>query len=211
MYIIVAGGGKVGYYLSKSLIEAGHEVLIIEQSAAKCRAMTDELGNVVLLGDACEVTTLMDAGTARAEVVIAVTGDDEDNLVICQVSKIRFRVPVTIARINNPKNEAIFKKMGIDITVSATNVIMEQIQLQLPSHPTLHLMKLHSMGLEVVEVKIPSGAKAVGKQIKDLSLPPDSTISLVINKTLEEDDEVVAVTKTEHEEALREALIGAGQ
>jgi trk system potassium uptake protein len=152
--------------------------------------------------------------------VIAVTGDDEDNLVICQVAKLRFGVPVTIARINNPRNEAIFTQMGIDITISATKIIMEHIQQELPAHPPIHLMRLHSMGLEMVEVKIPPGAKTAGKRISDLTLPPESTISLVINKVrgpqvaagnivLEEEDEVVAVTKTEHEEALRAALMGS--
>lgn len=219
MYAIVVGGGKVGYYLSRALLEEGHEVLIIEKDAKKCQRITEDLGSIVIQGDGCEVSTMMEAGFARADWLIAVTGDDEDNLVICQVGKLKFGAPRTIARINNPRNEAIFKRMGIDVTVSATNVIMEQIQLELPSHPMLHLVNLRNFGMEVVEVKIPRGSKTVGKKIRELSLPPESTLSLVINRVhgpqvangdvvLDEDDEVVAVTKAEHEAALRSALTG---
>ncbi|MSQ14671.1 MAG: TrkA family potassium uptake protein [Dehalococcoidia bacterium] len=219
MYVIVAGGGKVGFYLGRALLEEGHEILIIEKDAKKCQNISEELGGVILHGDGCEVSTMNEAGFARADLVIAVTGDDEDNLVICQVGKLRFNVPRTIARINNPKNEAIFKRMGIDITVSATNLILEHIQQELPSHPLLHLLDLHNFGLEVVEVKIPRGSRTIGKRIRDLSLPPDSLLSLVVNKVrgpqiasgdtmLDEDDEVLAVTKAEHEAALRAAILG---
>src|SRR5688572_23525964 len=110
MYIIVAGGGKVGFYLSKTLIAEGHEVLCIEQDARRAARIGEELGSIVMRGDACEAQTLADAGTERADMFIAVTGDDEDNLVACQVAKAKFNVPRTIARINNPKNEHIFKK-----------------------------------------------------------------------------------------------------
>ncbi len=219
MYVIVAGGGKVGFYLGRALLEEGHEILIIEKDAKKCQNISEELGGIVLQGDGCEVSTMIEAGFARADLLIAVTGDDEDNLVICQVGKIRFNIPRTIARINNPKNEAIFKRMGIDITISATNVILEHIQQELPSHPLLHLLDLHYFGLEVVEVKIPKGSKTIGKRIRELSLPPDSLLSLVVNKArgpqvasgdtmLDEEDEVLAVTKAEHEVALRAAIMG---
>ncbi|MFQ5880434.1 MAG: potassium channel family protein, partial [Dehalococcoidia bacterium] len=124
MYIIVVGGGKVGYYLAKELVEDGHEVLAIEKDSAKCAAIAEELGDIVLRGDGCEVRVLEQAGMGRADMVIAVTGDDEDNLVVCQVAKHRFGVGRTIARINNPKNELIFKKLGIPTTVSATAAIL---------------------------------------------------------------------------------------
>ena len=219
MYVIVVGGGKVGFYLGKALLEEGHEILIIEKDSKKCQNISEELGSIVLQGDGCEVSTMIEAGFSRADWIIAVTGDDEDNLVICQVGKLRFSVARTVARINNPKNEAIFKKMGIDITVSATNVILEHIQQELPDHPLLHLMNLHNFGLEVVEVKIPKGSKTVGRRIRELPLPPDSLVSLVINRVrgpqiasgdtvLDEDDEVLAVTRAEHEMTLRNAIMG---
>src|SRR5215212_5137546 len=116
MYVIVAGGGQVGFYLARELIAQEHEVLLIEKDAKRVELITNELGNVVYRGDACEASTLAEVGTARAQVVCAVTGDDEDNLVICQVAKKRFSVGRSIARINNPKNEEIFSRLGIDVT-----------------------------------------------------------------------------------------------
>src|SRR4051794_29058802 len=124
MYIIVVGGGKVGYYLTKTLVNEGYEVLLIEKSAKKVAVYAERFGAVVLEGDGAEFSTLEKAGTGRAEVVIAVTGDDEDNLVICQTAKMQFDVPRTIARVNNPKNEELFKRLGIDVTVSSTNIIL---------------------------------------------------------------------------------------
>ena len=219
MYIIVVGGGKIGYYLSKTLVTEGHEVLVIDKDPKRCERITDELGGVCFRGDGCEAATLDEVGCGRADMIIAVTGDDEDNLVICQVAKHKFHVPRTIARINNPQNEAIFKKLGIDVTVSSTNLILEHLELELPSHPLVHLLTLRESGLEVVEVKIPPHSPVVGRRLRDISLPPDSVVALVISKEkqpqvasadtlLEAEDEVVAVTKVEAEAALRAALAG---
>lgn len=220
MYIIVIGGGRVGYYLTKALLDEGHEVLVIEKNATVSKTIADEMGSVCLRGDGCEAATLDDAGTARADMFIAVTGDDEDNLIACQVAKYKFNVPRTIARARNPRNETIFKKLGIDVTVSSTNIILEHIEHEVPSHPLMHLLTISEGGLEVVEVKIPAGSTTVGKTIKELSLPPESILSLIIRKArkpiipthstiLEAEDQVVAVTPPELEEALRAALVGS--
>src|SRR6185503_14872102 len=123
MYVLVAGGGKVGFFLAQELLKENHEVLIIERDPARAAAVTEELGDNVMNGDSCEATTLDAAGVARAELVAAVTGDDEDNLVICEIAR-RRGVPRTIARINNPKNELLFKKLGIETTISATKAIL---------------------------------------------------------------------------------------
>src|SRR5438105_1113474 len=120
MYVVVAGGGKVGFYLGMALVNEGHEVVIIERDKRKSDQIAEELGSIVIRGDACEASTLAQAGTARADVVVAVTGDDEDNLVISQMAKKKFSVKRTIARINNPKNQEIFQLLGIDATVSST-------------------------------------------------------------------------------------------
>lgn len=218
MYIIIVGGGKIGYYLAKQLLEDQHEVLIIEQDAEKCAQIADDLGEVVMLGDGCEAATLERAGMARADMVIAVTGDDEDNLVVCQVAKHKFDVPHTVARLNNPKNETIFKKLGIDATISSTSVILAHIEQELPSHPLIPLMTLKG-GLEIVEIKIPPEAQAVGRPIRGILLPQQSLIALIVgpdgqprlptNDTIiQAGDEVVAVTALENEEGLRSALIG---
>ena len=218
MYIIIVGGGKIGYYLAKQLLEDQHEVLIIEQDAEKCAQIADDLGEVVMLGDGCEAATLERAGMARSDMVIALTGDDEDNLVVCQVAKHKFDVPHTVARINNPKNETIFKKLGTDATISSTSVILAHIEQELPSHPLIPLMTLKG-GLEIVEIKIPPEAQAVGRPIKGILLPQQSLIALIVgpdgqprlptNDTIiQAGDEVVAVTALENEEGLRSALIG---
>src|SRR3989441_7360820 len=183
MYIIVVGAGKVGYYLAKELLEApeGHEVLIIELDAAKVERVTQELGDIALRGDGCEAATMEKAGYGRADMVIAVTGDDEDNLVVCQVAKAKFSVPRTVARINNPKNKNIFKKLGIDTTVSATAAILAQIEQELPTHALIPLLQLKS-GLELVGVKVPQTAGVIGKQVKDMLLPHGSLLVLMVGK-----------------------------
>ena len=219
MYIIVVGGGRVGYYLTKALLAEGHEVLILEKSGTISAAVSEELGSVCVRGDGCESTTLASVGTRRADMLIAVTGDDEDNLVACQVAKHMFNVPRTIARIRNPKNEAIFKRLGIDVTINNTNIILENIEEEVPTHPLTHLFEIRDKGLEIVEVKIPPDAPTIGKTVKELPLPPESVLSLVIRKSrkpivptgatvLQAEDQVIAVTAHESEEALRAALRG---
>jgi trk system potassium uptake protein TrkA len=219
MYVIVVGGGKVGYYLARELLDADHEVLVIERDATKCARIAEDLGDITMRGDGCEASTQERAGMARADMLIAVTGEDEDNLVACQVAKHRFSVPRTVARSNNPKNEAVLKTLGIDTTVSATGAIMAQIEQELPSHPLIPLLTLKGSGLEIVEVKVPPDAAVVGKSIRDMLLPHQSLICLVVdsagqprvptNETvIREGDEVVAVTMKESEEALRAALTG---
>ncbi|MFC2059362.1 potassium channel family protein, partial [Chloroflexota bacterium] len=177
-----------------------------------------DLGSIVIHGDGCEAATLNSVGTGRADMLIAVTGDDEDNLVSCQVAKHKFNVPRTIARIKNPRNEEIFKILGIDATVNTTNLILAHIEQELPSHPLIPLLKLKGGGLEVVEVKVPPDAPVVGKRLGDLRLPPESLVSLICRSKgpqiptketmIEAEDEVVAVTNTENKEALRAALTG---
>jgi len=219
MYMIVVGGGRLGYYLTKALLDEGHEVLIIERNATFCDTITDELGSVCLRGDGCEAVTLAEAGTGRADMLIAVTGDDEDNLVACQVAKHKFNVPRTIARIRNPKNEILFKKLGIDVTVSATNIILEHIEEEVPTHPLTHLLTIRDKGLEIVEVKITPESTTVGKSVRELSLPQGSKLALVIRKEgkhrvptlntiLQAGDRIIALTTPESEEELRTALRG---
>jgi trk system potassium uptake protein TrkA len=132
MYVIVAGGGKVGYYLAQHLLIEGHEVLLMERNPSRVAEINDVLGAVAIVGDGAEVSALASAGAARANVVVAVTGEDEDNLVICQVAKEKFHVGRTIARVNNPKNENLFRMLGVDVTVSQTNYILNLIEQAIP-------------------------------------------------------------------------------
>lgn len=217
MYVIIIGGGRLGYYLSKELINEGHEVLVIEKDAIKVEQIEEELGSICMQGDGCETSTLDEAGTERANLFIAVTDEDEDNLVSCQVAKHRFNVPRIIARIGNPKNETLFRKLGIDVTVSATNLILEYIEEELPTHTLTHLFKLSDQELEIVEVKIPSSSASIGRKIGSLSLPRESIISLIIRgkgvqvptreTTLKANDRVIVIVRPDLEEDLRNALI----
>ncbi len=220
MYIVIVGGGRVGYYLARALLAEGHEALVIESEARVCQGITDELGSVCLRGDGCEVATLIEAGTERADMLIAVTGDDEDNLVACQVAKHKFKVPRTIARIKNPRHEKLFKKLGIDVTVSATNIILENIETEVPTHPLTHLLTLADKGLEIVDVKIPTGSSTIGASLHTIALPPGTVLLLVIRRggkpfvpdvdsIIQAGDQVIAVTPSTSEEILRIALRGA--
>ena len=220
MYILIVGGGKVGSYLARHLVNEGHEILLIEKDAKKWDRIAEELGSVVMRGDGCEAATLADAGTERADIVVAVTGDDEDNLVICQVAKQRFGVGRTIARINNPKNEEVFRLLGIDVTISSTNVILEHIEHELPTRNLMHLMSFRNKtGLEIVELRVPPNSPAIGRRLREVDLPPDSVVTLIVNErdgalvptpetVLRANDEIVAVTQPEREQSLRRALAG---
>jgi trk system potassium uptake protein TrkA len=217
MYIIIVGGGSVGYHLCKALLKEGHEVLVLDKDAAKCENFEDELGSVCVRGDGCEVATLAEAGVSRAEVFVAATDEDEDNLVACQVAKHKFGVPRTIARVNNPENEKIFKKLGVDCPISVTNLILEQIEEKIPTHPLIHLLAMGEEKTEIVEVKILEGSKSVGKAVKELALPSDSILALLIRNgqkpqvptvdtVLEVNDRIIALTTIDSEAALQEAL-----
>ncbi len=214
MYIIVAGGGKVGFYLARELIAQGHEVLLIEKSGARCAMIAAELGNVVQRGNADEASVLAESGTNRADVMVAVTGDDEDNLVICQVAKRRFNVPRVIARINNPKNEGIFRLLGIDGTVSSTDLILSVIEQEIPEQALVPLLRLRHADVEVVDITLPKDSSLEGVALRELRLPPESLIAFVIRgresifptgaTTLKAGDEILALTRPMHEEHLRQ-------
>ena len=217
MYIIVVGGGKVGYYLTKSLLEEGHEILVIEKDPRKCARLTDELGASVLPGDGCEASVMAEAGMARAEMVIAVTGDDEDNLVVCQVAKHKFNVARTIARINNPKNERIFHRLGIDVTVSSTELILSQIEQVIPAQSLVHLLTLRNVGISFIELEVPPDSPALGRPLRELGIPDDCIFPLVIrggteaiipygDTVLAAGDQVIAVTSEASEGTIRRIL-----
>lgn len=219
MYIIVIGGGKVGYYLTKSLLEEGHEILVIEKDPRKCARLTDELGANVLHGDGCETSNMAEAGMGRADVVVAVTGDDEENLVVCQVARHKFNVPRTIARINNPKNERIFHKLGIDVTVSSTELILSQIEQVIPAQSLVHLLTLRNVGVSFVELEVPPDSPALDRPLRELGIPDDCIFPLVIrggheviipygDTVLQAEDQVIAVTSEASEGTIRRILQG---
>ncbi len=216
MYIIIGGGGDVGYYLTKTLLNQGHEVLLLEKAVARYQALNEELGPAVVRGDACEARTMDEVGASRADVIIAVTGDDEDNLVICQMAKKRYKTGRTIARLNNPKHADIFQKLGIDITVSPTNAILSLIEAELPSSRFVSLMTLKNAGLEIIEMRVPAESPIVGKMLRDINLPRISNIALIIRSKqyiipnaetqIYANDDVFALVNREGEEELLKAF-----
>ncbi len=216
MYIIIGGGGEIGYYLTKSLLSQGHEVLLLEKGSTRYQALNEELGPAVVRGDACEARTMDEVGASRADVVIAVTGDDEDNLVICQMAKKRFKVGRTIARLNNPKHAEIFQKLGIDLIVSPTRAILSLIESELPSTRFVPLMTLKNAGLEIIEMRIPAESPIVGRMLRDINLPRTSNLALIIRDTqfiipnadtqINAHDDVFALVNREGEEELRKVF-----
>src|SRR3990170_4710202 len=161
MFVIVVGGGKVGYYLTKELIQSSHEVVLLEKDRGRASQIADEIGSVVIARDGCEGKNLAEAGCNRADIVAAVTGDDEDNLVICQMSKHHFSVPRTIARVNNPRNEELFRHLGVDEIISPTRMVLASIEQDIPVHELLHLAQLKGGEMELVEAQITDNAPAV--------------------------------------------------
>lgn len=218
MYIVVVGGGKVGYHLTKSLLAEDQEVLVIEKDATKVDRIITELGGTAIQGDGAEVATLETAGVERADVVAAVTGHDEDNLIIAQVAKRRFNVPRTVARINNPRNEFIFGQLGIDATVSATQVILSVIQQEIPHHPLVHLLTLQEGGVSILQLELTDDSPVVGKAKSDLTLPDETTLPLLMrhgrpvvvqsDTVLESGDRLIAIATTSQEETLRDYVLG---
>lgn len=217
MFIVVGGGGKVGYHLMRALV-ADHEVLVIEQDPSRVEFIAEELGSdLIMQGDACDAATMERAGMERADMVVAVMGEDRDNLTFCQIAKARFQVGRAVARINNPQNEGLFRRLGIDSTVSATALIMSHIEQELPWRGLIPLITLGGFNIEIVELKVPKEGSTVGKLVKHLVLPEGSMICLVVDAsgtprlpspdtTIRADDILVAVTSLEEEETLRYAL-----
>ncbi|MBA3876800.1 MAG: portal protein [Anaerolinea sp.] len=218
MFVLVVGGGKVGYYLSKELIENGYEVVLMEKDRSRADQIADEIGSIVIAHDGCEGKYLGEAGCARADIVAAVTGDDEDNLVICQMAKHHFDVRRTIARVNNPKNEDLFRHLGVDEIISPTRMILGSIEQDIPVHELLHLAALGEGELEIIEAHLQDGSPAVGRTAGDLSMPEGCSLFAIVRDgvatplrpdiTLRVGDKVIAIGPSDCEARLHEQLIG---
>jgi trk system potassium uptake protein TrkA len=214
MYIVIIGGGSVGYYLAKALMYASHEVLLMERNRQTHRTIAEDLGEVVMQGDGCEVRLLEEAGTGRADVVVAATGDDEDNLVICQMAKMQFNVPRTIARVNNPRNESLFHRLGIDATVSSTKIIYNLIEQEIETDEVIPLTALKRGNIEIVEVDIGPKSRVLGRNIKQLVLPGEALIISIIRQdhamipsgdtVFEIGDSIIALVNADKEHELRD-------
>lgn len=219
MYAIVAGGGKVGANVTRSLLDMGHEVTLVEQRRDRFERLEAELGPTVLLGDATEIHVLERAGIARPPaIVLAVTGDDEDNIVISQIAKEGYAVPKAIARVNDPRNQQHFDLLGITQTVCATSGLLGLVEHEVPEHGLVKLLELRSEGLEVVELLVSGGAPVAGKRVAGISLPEGAKLVSVMRNGVAElvrddtvvrpGDQVIAVLKPGAEDQLRRAVVG---
>jgi trk system potassium uptake protein TrkA len=218
MYVLIVGAGKVGDSLARALAQGGFDVALVEKEEDLSRKIAEELDNVLVIGgDGCDPARLEDAGIARAQVVAAVTGDDEDNLIICQLARDTFGVPRVIARVNNPRNESTFQQLGID-TISSTTIITKLIEEEATIGDIFTLLALKRGKLSIVEAILKSKAPAANKTIKELKLPVNSILATIVRENqiifpkgetrLMPGDSVIALATIEQEKALREALVG---
>ena len=182
MYVLVAGAGKVGWNLARELIAKGHEVTLVEHNRRRYLIVEQELEHAVQYGDATELWILERAGIQRADMVIAVTGDDEDNMLICQVAKEKYLVDRIIARVNNPRNLQHFKLLDILPAVSATDLILRLIEHEVPKYGLVHLLDLEEEQLEIIEMEVADDAPAAGRKVIDIDLPDGSLIISVLRE-----------------------------
>jgi trk system potassium uptake protein TrkA len=214
--MLVVGGGKVGWNLARELIDKGHEVTLIESDRERYQTIEQELEHRVLYGDASELWVLERAGIARAEMVIAVTGDDEDNLLICQVAKDKYGVDRVIARVNNPRNRQHFELLGVKPYVSATDLILRLIEREVPRYGLVHLLDLADAKIEIIDLLIGEKAQVVGRRLDQLDMPKGSLLISVMrdgrgfvptpDTILAPGDEVLAVLDPAIEEELTRYL-----
>lgn len=182
MYIIIAGGGKVGSYLAHLLVGKGYDVAVIEKDAGACAVLSDWGKALVVNGDCCDLGTLIDAGIEKTDRFAAVTGDDADNLVACQLAKVRFNVPYTTARINDPRNEDIFHKFGVDFALNSTNVLARVIEEGIIVNDLIPLVSIGKGKATLVELKIPDESPVIGKSLRELTWPTGCVVVSIMRE-----------------------------
>ncbi len=217
-FVIIVGGGRVGYFLAKSLLEKNIEVCVIESNKEIFELVSLQVDCPVILGDGSSTAVLENAGAPRASVFVAVTNHDHDNLIACQIAKQQFGVPKTIARVKNPKNEAVMQKLGVDITVSSTAIMSSVIQSEMPHSRMRQVLELHAGQLELIEYSLEAGSPVVGKRLREVQVPADCNIVSIFRNgeavlprgetSLEAGDQVLALVKGRAQGDLRRLLLG---
>ncbi len=217
MYVVIAGGGRIGRYIARDLADKHHEVTVIERIATRCEELVAESRVLVIEGDACDVRYQEQAHVDRADAFVATTHEDDDNLVACQLARIEFDVPRAISRVNTPKNVEIFEALGIE-AVSSTRLISELLEHEFSVGELVHLTSLRGGRVEIVELRLPERGHKRAVRVEDLDLPRQSVLVAIFrgdetlipsgDTELLAGDEVVALTSPEHEDALTRALLG---
>jgi trk/ktr system potassium uptake protein len=220
VYVIVAGAGKVGWNLARELIEKGHEVTLIENDRRRYLVVEQELEHAVQYGDASELWVLERAGIQRADLMIAVTGDDEDNILICQMARDKYDVERIVARVNNPRNLDHFKELGIEPAVSATDLILRLIEHEVPQYGLVHLLDLAGDRLEIIELIVDENSPVAGQRVAEVSMPDGSLIISVLREgggfvpqddtVIEAGDEVLVVLDPGLEDEITERFAPEG-
>jgi trk system potassium uptake protein TrkA len=218
MNIIVVGGGNVGYYLVKDLKAAGHSVILMEKDRQRAARLYEDLGDLVRQGDGCESRTMQELGIGQCDLVVAATGEDEDNLIVCQMARECFGVKRTIARVNSPANEALFTELGITTTVSSTRIIFNLIEQEIETDHIVPLAALARGNLEVVSVELSDHSKMVGRSVGEITLPADAHIVAILRgdkgmlpspkAILEAGDVVLTLVKADRESELHHVFEG---
>ncbi|HNQ36114.1 MAG TPA: NAD-binding protein [bacterium] len=217
MYVIIIGGGNVGYYLAHRLVRDNHTVALVDKDRATCDRIGQELDILVINGDGCELHTLDAAGIERADVLAAVTGSDEDNLIVCQLAKELFRVDRTVARVNDSRNEHIFNELGVDVPIDSTGILARVIEEEVSLSDIVNLVTFRKGKLALVRVDLPDNSSAVGKQVSEIPLPKESVLVALIrgsevfiphgNTILKSQDEIIALTRLGDENSILKVFL----
>jgi len=218
MNLVIIGAGKVGFFLAKQMIADNHVVSIVDKDKAICEEIAKQLEALVIYGDGCEPRILEESGIGRADVLAAVTGDDEDNLIICQLAKEKFNVRRTVAKVNNPDNEHTFSELGIDVPVDSTKIIAKIIEEEVSFSDFVNLMSFKRGKLAIVRVDLPKDSPVINKRVQDIELPSDSVLVSILRgeevivpkgpTVFETGDDVIALTLVGNEPQLLNLLVG---
>lgn len=219
MLAVIVGGGRGGSYLAQDLQAQGYQVKVVDRRPEVVAKLRQEIEGEVICGDGCSPQVLDQVGASQAALVVAMAHDDEDNLVICRLAKHQFKVPRVITRVNNPRNEWLYTKAwGVDVAISQVHMTAKVIEEEIGLGELVTLLKLNRGEAALVEMRLPEGAPALGKAIRDLSLPTDTVIVSIIrdgklviprgDTNLQAGDEVLAVSTVKAEPALKDALVG---
>lgn len=217
--IAIAGAGKVGRYVARDLVSKGHEIVLIEEDKGKLQALEDTIDANWIIGDACELHVLDEAVLSSCDVMVAATGDDEDNLVISLLAKQEFAVPRVVARVNYPDNDWLFNDTwGVDVSVSTPHLLTSLVEEAVSVGDLVRLLQLEQGKVTLLEVTLAEDSPAQGKTIAELDIPADSTIVAIVRDRhviapkpetpLHAGDEVLAIATLQGEQDLQRALIG---